>query len=247
MSKLEVMRHLVLSGWEALDDGPPLLHRGQRFCLSSNLLRSHMYWVCMAHSSTIFAKPGDLDAISHHMSENYYRCLVQLPDLAALLALEDLYNLPDGRFRELLKNNGKQPLVALEDGMVGEDGALLAIEDGFVEEVGVVPVVALKPEAPVTLTMEGFPTVKVLFDASTGVWRGLVECPQHSGPGLRCRKYVTLHNYASKAHCCAYLISWKLEGCAHIADDSPDGKDEHILRFEPSQGFVDSVYGKLLT
>ena len=236
MSKLEIMHHLRQCHWDFVDAAPTdLLLPGQRIYALSNLKRAASYWVCLAHSPTVFGKAGDLLGISHQMPDHYYKCLLYLPDLTPLMSLDNLYQQPDSRFKTLLGLQATERVLAIGD--VDAEPAI-PLEDGEAG-MGVVPVPLENKEPSVSLQMEGYPEVTVLFTGSTGVYRGVIECPLHED---RCRLYRTVSVFPSKAHCCAYLMAWRLQGDRFL----PHERARHISEGKPTPEFVESVYRKLM-
>ena len=241
LSKLELMHHLRLNAWDIVEDAPVLLLPHDRLALLPNLNRSATYWICLAHSALIWEKPGGLTSISHKMPEHYYKCLLQLPDLTPLMEIEDLNALSDKDFKDILKDGGIEAMLAIGD---ADDDAMLAIGDAGDDGVDmpIVPaVLALERESPVSLRMEGFDEVRVIFNTATGTQRAIVECKLHHP---RCRLYREMSTFASKAHCCAFMIAWALQG-NRFPTDNPLSRQEHIDS-SPTPEFEDSVYRKLL-
>ena len=84
--------------------GGPLTDSSDKLLYLNNLTRSRLYLECLLLASTVFAK--GCPRIFHDGSHSYYRCLLDLDDLRAIAALDDVSSLPYAHFKALLHNAG---------------------------------------------------------------------------------------------------------------------------------------------
>jgi hypothetical protein len=100
LSKLELLRYLMRNDWVP-GDGAPLMKEGPRFFYIPNLLKSKSYWLCMACSEFIFAKPGLIESICQQSTHFYYECLLQCADLTHLREKGNPLLLTDDEFKRV--------------------------------------------------------------------------------------------------------------------------------------------------
>jgi hypothetical protein len=215
LSKLELLRYLLQSKW-IVGDGTPLQRDGPRHFFPTNLLKSKSYWLCMACSEFIFAKPGNLDSISQRAAHLYYECLLQCADLTIL----------QGRGNPLALSEADLKAIKSES---LQAAGLLRVADGYVEDDddcgggdapgaggGIMvalpscgPAVVLQTDlrmAPMKLSRPGTNSLTVYFDNYThqsGRLRAFVYCKAHDN----CRLYRFLDQFGNdKTECSAFLI-----------------------------------------
>ena len=89
--KFELVQHLHRSGWTILkpDEECPEFHmQGQPKVFGANsIFRSKFLLHCLAMSSFIFKKPGNLSGICFSGVESYFKALLKLRDLSGIEAL----------------------------------------------------------------------------------------------------------------------------------------------------------------
>ena len=243
-SKLELVEVLLDGGWQsdrdALDAGGWYAAADEKVFVLGNLFRSQAYFLALVRSAEIFAKPGGLQHIYHHLPEQYFKCLLNLDDLSPITQLgETVEWYSNADFKKICDGEeGIAQRAALQAlGDAEDDDGLPAIEDPAV--MLALPQV-LRPVVdmhtpPIRCQLGNNGVVLVRFDGcshQTGRLRAYVHCRHTDHTSCRCYRFVDLFN--SQAHCAAWLTAWESE-----RNKFPD-KPNH-LGHVPSDDLVNSV------
>lgn len=241
--KLELVQHLLRSGWTpigAADPCPEFHHEGgaKRF-LAQCIFQSRFYLHCLSMATFIFQKPGGLRGILHRGVESYFKALLQLRDLSVVERLGEAGQraLRDREAKALASAEtaladdiDDEPMPDLE----AQLAALLDVDAGQ-------PCPSAMPIVPVEMSIRsrvpGTTATTVYFDRfthSSGNQRAFVHCNAHR----KCRLYIFVRGQPSKEHCAAYLMAWAWAGSrwADVAQGA-----EHIAH-KPSPEEVALVF-----
>jgi hypothetical protein len=219
------------------------------------LSRPHSYFVALAMASWIFAKPGKLKGICHHLSDGCYRMLIRLEDLTRLAQMKRpaVLKLTDADCKAMLR--GPDGPLAIDNALqddpgsgdegtdcpgLGEDGGvLLLLDDGVQVEAPPQVVDHQIPEKK--FTMQGMPTVHVRYDNfshESGHRRAFVTCPLHD----KCKKWCFLKSHGNcPERAAAYLLAWVRDGQQWVQRNSTP---IHIPS-NPTNALVDLVEGQM--
>ena len=227
--KLRLVLELRRQGWQGQHGMLTYLPQGDRIFPLSMVGSSTLYFRCLLQADGLFAR--GLRSILSARPHAYYRCLLELEDLSALIASTDdeILQMLNWQFLEIL---GSRPCphvhLALEDGDVmgdrdGGDRRPWAIEDEprDTEVVGVLAAgVDVLDDDFRTITIEGR-SVRITLAHASGQPRAYITCD--SKKHRSCFKYRQLNQDVSIAMTVGYCLAWAEMG-------SSLNRDEHQSR-----------------
>ena len=217
------------------------------------LLRSKKYLEMLLGLDALFER--GLHCFHHGGTHNYYLCLENLLDMAAIRAIEDVASTPDKTWKELLmaEARGRDALADAELAKADAEYAALAL---LPPPLPAAPPVAPPPRAkklkkdfkvleamsfkfPVE-TATGQKQVSISLDGfshQSGRRRAYCKCVHENH--VNCHLYIFLHNYGHAWKAVASLLISLRAGI--LAED----KMEHKRLYAPSDADIESVRAEL--
>lgn len=196
--------------------------------------------------------------IWHHMTEGYFRCCLQLADLAVLHQRPDLLLLKESHFASLaagdelpiLDGAARSSALAVVD-IVCDDEAAGAPEQAPLPAPALPDEVAWQQQESrhgVLAPRQAFSVhhmgLCVRFDGqshSSGIQRGYIHCRNKALHGERCFKYRQITAFGDNHfECAAWLFAWEEAG----QSDSIHDKQSH-LSLEPAPQAVSMIRASL--
>ena len=227
LCKSELVLKLLKLGWvKAAGKPEPHKDGGPIHVWSVRLWGSRWYLIALLSSRQIFRK--GLRAIEHDRPEAYFKCCYFLTDTSKLRALDSKGRQKQDVYLKVLADKLSPDEIAALDAPV----AVAALGDGgpvdaALEAIGDaadMPLVALpapevaevdemwhdlcKPQEAtdsvgrhISIRLDG-------FSHTSHRQRAYLDCEVCHTDGLQCHKYKFLHNFTSRAHCCAWIMAW---------------------------------------
>ena len=187
------------------------------------------YMRALLLSVKIFAKGAP--RIIHGQVDAYYRCLIELEDLAPMHALADIDGFRQKDFLQLLGGHEiSHAPAAIDDAKddvpaIGDDA--IPVED-IVDDLMELPSEAVVSSIPPYLELHGRKVHFTNYKSASGVQRCWIKCGRTEEHGMRCIKTVQIPDFDNYKHAASWLIAWELGGkkCTtkkdHLDWDVPD-------------------------
>jgi len=147
------------------------------------------------------------------LTEGYFKCLLLLPDLAALHARPDVNTLTDKQWHRLARGLDVEPCAladSREDDIDMEEAALQILDEEPPADLlgGPLPSMAIE-----SVRCDGLVCHYDNFTHTSGMQRAFVTCGIHH----KCEKYAFLHRHPSPLAAAAYLFAW--QGLGVVCDN----------------------------